>query len=279
MQDATATSKDPEIGRSVRAAGIVTNYHDEGSGRPVLLIHGSGPGVTAWANWRLTLPALAQSCRPIAPDIVGFGYTERPDSARYGRELWLQHLVGFMDALDLSEVDVIGNSFGGALALWLATNHPERVRKMVLMGSVGVPFELTAGLDAVWGYQPSRQNMHDLLRTFAYDHSLLSDTLAESRFQASVRPGYQETFSQMFPAPRQRSIEALAVPDGKLSALQQPTLIVHGREDRVIPTSTSERLFSLIPNAELHMFPGCGHWVQIEKAARFNQLVTDFLAS
>lgn len=279
MQEANVQSKDPEIGRTVRAAGIATNYHDEGSGRPVLLIHGSGPGVTAWANWRLTLPALAQVCRPIAPDIVGFGYTERPEGARYGRELWLQHLVGFMDAMDLSKVDVIGNSFGGALALWLASTYPERVGKIVLMGSVGVPFELTPGLDAVWGYQPSRQNMHDLLRTFAFDHSLLSDTLAESRYQASIRPGYQETFSQMFPAPRQRGIDALAVPDEKLSALQHPALVVHGREDRVIPTSTSERLFRRLPHAELHMFPGCGHWVQIEKAERFNQLVTNFLAS
>ena len=68
----------PEIGRSVLAAGIATNVHDVGAGKPVLLIHGSGPGVTAWANWRLVLPELSKTCRAIAPDMVGFGYTERP---------------------------------------------------------------------------------------------------------------------------------------------------------------------------------------------------------
>jgi 2-hydroxymuconate-semialdehyde hydrolase len=278
MNQTLASTSDPEIGRSIQAAGIATNYHDQGSGRPVLLIHGSGPGVTAWANWRQTLPALAEFCRPIAPDIVGFGYTERPSGAVYGKTLWLQHLVGLLDALELTEVDVIGNSFGGALALALATTFPERVRKLVLMGSVGVPFELTPGLDAVWGYQPSKENMWHLLHTFAYNHTLLTDGLADSRYQASIRPGYQETFSRMFPAPRQQGIQALAVAEDKLSVMRQPTMIVHGREDKVIPMQTSERLFKLIPHAELHMFSECGHWVQIEKAQQFNQIVRNFLS-
>jgi pimeloyl-ACP methyl ester carboxylesterase len=274
-----AVTRDPEVGHSINAAGITTNYHDLGSGRPVLLIHGSGPGVTAWANWRQTLPALAEFCRPIAPDIVGFGYSERPSEARYGKELWLKHLVGFLDALELQEVDIIGNSFGGALALSLVTAFPERVGRVVLMGSVGVPFQLTDGLNSVWGYEPSKENMWNLLRTFAYNHDLLSESLAESRFQASVRPGYQETFSRMFPIPRQQGIDALAVVEEKIAAIQQPTLIIHGRDDKVIPTQTSERLFRLIPHSELHMFSECGHWVQIEKAQRFNQIVRNFLTA
>src|SRR5690348_17248177 len=92
-------SVSPEIGSRVDVAGIATNYHEAGDGPPVLLIHGSGPGVSAWANWRSTIPALAHRHRVIAPDILGFGYTERPDGLVYDVQTWLAHLVGLLDAL------------------------------------------------------------------------------------------------------------------------------------------------------------------------------------
>ena len=273
----TSPEPSPEHGKTLTAAGIVTNYHDQGEGSPVFLIHGSGPGVSAWANWRLTLPVLAQTRRVIAPDMVGFGYTERPEGVVYGMETWLRHAVGVLDALDLEQVDLIGNSFGGALALALTIRHPERVRRLVLMGSVGVPFPITDGLEAVWGYQPSFAAMRRLLDLFAYDRSLVSDELAELRYKASIQPGFQESFSAMFPAPRQRWVEAMASREEDIRSLPHPTLIVHGREDRVIPPATSHRLFELIPKAQLHLFGQCGHWTQIEHAARFNQLVINFL--
>src|SRR3954447_20339150 len=118
------TGTDPEIGSSIIAAGIRTNYHDMGNGQPVLLIHGSGPGVSAWANWRTVMPALSRQHRVIAPDIVGFGYTDRPDDFQFTRDSWTAHLVAFVDALDLPEVSIVGNSFGGALALWFASQYP-----------------------------------------------------------------------------------------------------------------------------------------------------------
>lgn len=272
------TLENPEIGKSIEAAGIKTNYHDEGTGRPVLLIHGSGPGVSAWANWRLTIPALSQSMRVIAPDMVGFGFTERPENASYGAALWIRHAIGLIDSLGLDEVDLVGNSFGGGLAIALAIAHPKRVRRLVLMGSVGISFPLTPGLDAAWGYQPSIEEMRALLDIFAFDRGLVTDELAELRYKASIRPGFQESFSAMFPAPRQNGIESLASPEEKIAVLTQSTLVIHGREDRVIPANNAIRLFNLIPNAELHMFGRCGHWTQIEHAARFNMLVQDFLA-
>ena len=114
----------PEIGKTILANGIQTNYHEHGQGEPVLLIHGSGPGVTGWANWRLTIPALAENFRVIAPDIVGFGYTERPVDVQYNMETWLNHILGFMDALGIQKAHVVGNSFGGGLALALAIRAP-----------------------------------------------------------------------------------------------------------------------------------------------------------
>ena len=269
----------PEIGRSVRTGGFDTNVHDlgRGGGRPLLMIHGSGPGVSAWANWRLALPVLSQKRRVVAPDMVGFGFTDRPASVTYSMDTWVKQAIDLMDALDLPQVDLVGNSFGGALALALAIRHPQRVRRLVLMGSVGVPFQITQGLDDVWGYTPSIDAMRGLLDYFAYSRELVNDELAQLRYEASIRPGFQESFSAMFPAPRQRWVDAMASSEADIRALPHETLVLHGREDQVIPLSNSLTLAQWIPNVQLHVFGHCGHWTQIEHADRFNRLVGDFL--
>jgi 2-hydroxymuconate-semialdehyde hydrolase len=272
-------TQNPEIANTVVANGIKTNYHDQGQGAPVLLIHGSGPGVTAWANWRLTMPALAKNFRVIAPDMAGFGYTERPANARYTMANWVDHALGLLDTLKIEKVHVLGNSFGGGLALALAIRAPERVSRLVLMGSAGISFPITEGLDRVWGYTPSLENMRGLLDVFAFDRALVNDDLARMRYEASIRPGFQEAFAQMFPAPRQRGVDGLASSEDAIRALAHETLIIHGREDKVIPLNNSFRLLSLIPRAQLHVFGRCGHWTQIEHAAKFNQLVENFLAA
>ncbi|WP_374246174.1 alpha/beta fold hydrolase [Zoogloea sp.] len=271
-------TQNPEIGRRIRTGSFETNVHDVGSGAPVLLIHGSGPGVSAWANWRLVIPALAKARRVIAPDMVGFGYTDRPAGIEYGMDTGVQQALDLLDALGLEQVDLVGNSFGGALAMALAIRAPQRVRRLVLMGSVGVPFEITEGLDAVWGYQPSFEAMRSIMDYFAWSRELVSDELAELRYQASIRPGFQESFAAMFPAPRQRWVDAMTSREADIRALPHETLIVHGREDKVIPLSNSLTLADWIPNAQLHVFGHCGHWTQIEHNARFNRLVGDFLA-
>jgi 2-hydroxymuconate-semialdehyde hydrolase len=242
------------------------------------MIHGSGPGVTAWANWRLAMPVLARQARVIAPDMVGFGYTERAAGQRYGMDTWVAQAIGVLDALDVAQADLVGNSFGGALALALTIRHPARVRRLVLMGSVGVPFAITPGLDAVWGYAPSPARMRELLDIFAHDRTLVTDELAQLRYEASIRPGFQESFSAMFPAPRQRWVDAMASDEADIRRIAHETLVIHGREDRVIPLATSLTLSSWIPRAQLHVFGQCGHWTQIEHAERFALLVGNFLA-
>jgi 2-hydroxymuconate-semialdehyde hydrolase len=271
-------TNNPEIGKSILANGIQTNYHEHGQGEPVLLIHGSGPGVTGWANWRLTIPALAENFHVFAPDIVGFGYTERPANVQYNMDTWVNHIFGFMDALGIEKAHVVGNSFGGGLALAMAIRAPQRVERLVLMGSAGLPFTLTEGLDRVWGYTPSIDNMRGLLDLFAFDRNRVTDDLARMRYEASIRPGIQEAFAQMFPAPRQNGVNNLASDAAAIKALPHTTLIVHGREDKVIPLASSYELFSMIQKAQIHVFGQCGHWTQIEHAARFNRLISDFFA-
>lgn len=268
----------PEIGQSVQTGDIVTNYHDVGAGAPLLLLHGSGPGVSAFANWRLTMARLTEHFRILAPDLAGFGYTEVPEGTEYSRQLWLDQIIAFLDAIGVNKVSVVGNSFGGSMALALAIHHPERIDKVILMGSVGVSFELTEGLDAVWGYEPSFGAMKSLMRdTFAYDGSLVNDDLVQLRYEASIRPGIQEAFSSMFPAPRQRWVEAMAFDEPEIRGIAAPTLIVHGRDDKVIPLSTSLTMLDWIDNAQAHIFGRCGHWTQIEHDEAFCTLVTNFL--
>ncbi len=269
---------DPEFASKIDVAGIETNYHDQGLGSPVLLIHGSGAGVTAWANWRGLIPVLSSSHRVIAPDVVGFGYTDAPKDFQYNLHTWTGHLFGLLDALGIPRVSVIGNSLGGVLALKMAIDRPERVDRIVTMGSGGIPHPITDGLEAVWGYEPSLDRMRRLLDFFLYDTSIVSPDLAELRYRATLRPGAQETFASIFAAPRQKMLDSLTLPEDALRALPHRALLVHGRDDQVVPVLTSERLNQLIPNSDLHVFGKCGHWSQIEKADEFAELVQNFLS-
>lgn len=284
LQMTSCRAANPEIGVTVDAGGIATNVHDiapasgSGSGAAtVLLLHGSGPGATAWATWRPTIPALSANLRVIAPDIVGFGYTQRPADGVYSPTMWVEHLVDLLDALKLSRVSLVGNSFGGALALRLATAHPDRVNQLVLMGSAGLSFTVSPSLAKIWGYRPSFDNMRALVDVLAYDGSMVTDELVELRFKASMRPGVQEAYEQMFRAPHQAVIDRMAVGEEHVAALPHETLIIHGREDKVVPVSSSVRLFELIPQAELHLFGRCGHWTQFERQNSFNALLSAFL--
>jgi pimeloyl-ACP methyl ester carboxylesterase len=269
-------SDHPEIGSYVDAGGIKTNYLEAGAGSPVVLVHGSGPGVTAYANWRPTIPGLAPHFRVLAPDMAGFGFSDKPSGVG-NMARWVDQLIGFLDALSIERASVVGNSFGGGIGIRLAVDHPGRVDRLVLMGSVGISFPITEGLDQVWGYQPSFENMRRILDYFAYSRELVSDELAEVRYRAALAPGVQEAFSVLFPAPRQRWVEAMATPEDKIRAIPHETLIIHGREDKVIPLDNAYRLLDLIERSELHVFGRCGHWSQIEWAADFNALLVRFL--
>src|SRR6202049_1816755 len=268
----------PEIGQSIRAGGGMTNYHEAGSGAHVILLHGSGPGVSAWANWRLAMPFLAERLHVFAYDQLGFGYSELPAQQVYGLERWTEHLLSFMQAVGIRRAHLVGHSMGAAVALAAAVPHPEVVDRLVRMGPMGVRFPITEGLDAVWGYTPSISNMKRLLAIFTYDHDrFVTDELAELRYKASMRPGMQGSFSSMFPQPRQHGVDALAAYEDRLHELRAPTLIVHGREDQVIPLISSQKLLQVLDDAQLHVFGHCEHWTQIEHPKAFDRLVRDFL--
>lgn len=260
---------------------FATHYLEAGSGRPVLLIHGSGPGVSGRANWQglMRSPARERN-RFLAPDVLGFGETRAAAGTDLSHDNRVRHLVGLLDAVGLDTVDVVGNSMGGALALALASRHPERIRRMVLMGSVGIRFPITPGLDKVWGYTPSPENMREIMGIFAYDQTLITEELIALRYQASAVPDVQQRYAEAFAAPRQRHLDAMALSEDELAQIRTPTLLVHGRDDQIIPLeATSLRLLQLLPHADLVIFSRCGHWTQIERAQDFQRQVDGFFAA
>lgn len=263
--------------KTIDAAGINTAYLEAGSGDPVLMLHGSGPGVSGTANWKLNIPALSQHFHVVAPDIVGFGDTERPEDIVYSLRSWTDHVWAFLDALGISETAIVGNSLGGRIALQMATDHPERISRMVLMGSPGVGMTPTEGLAALRAYEPSHDAMRHLLKNyFAVNPDLITEELVTIRYEASIADGAWEAYRSMFFDPKHKGSE-LAITADEVRAITTPTLLVHGREDKVVPLAVSVTMLDLLPNADLHVFSRCGHWTQIERADEFSALVADYL--
>jgi pimeloyl-ACP methyl ester carboxylesterase len=266
-------------------AGVATAVIDTGtpagaSAPPVLLLHGSGPGVTATANWRPVLPALSADRRVIAPDQLGFGGTATGEQRTYGRAAWTNHALALLDTLAIGAVDIIGNSMGGAIALSIAATRPDTVRRIVLMGSMGVPMALPDGLNAVWGYTPGVEQMRQVIRLFAYNRALITEGLVQMRYQASLDPPVRDSWAAMFPEPRQRWVDDLALSGAELAGIRIPVLMVHGRDDRVVPWRVSSaQLLDLLPDSRLHVLSGCGHWTMIEKTAEFLAAIQPFLAA
>lgn len=263
--------------KTIGAGGIRTAYLEAGSGEPVLMLHGSGPGVSGTANWQLTIPTLSKQFHVLAPDIVGFGATERPDDIIYSLRTWTDHVWAFLDAHGIERTAIVGNSLGGRIALQMAADNPDRISRMVLMGSPGVGMTPTEGLAALRAYEPSHEAMRHMLKTyFAVNPELITDELVKIRYEASIADGAFEAYRAMFFDPRHKGSE-LAITADEVQTIAIPTLLVHGREDKVVPLAVSINMLDLMPNADLHVFSRCGHWTQIERADEFSALVADYL--
>ncbi len=272
-------SDNPEIGQFVQTGSYRTNVHDHGSGPAMLVLHGSGAGVCAWANWRTFIPAMKDKFRVIAPDLVGFGYTETPADFEFRfMDSWVDQIIALMDGLGIERAHVVGNSFGGSLALWLASRHPDRFDRLVLMGPGGWPVRVNENLEMLWDFKPTAEHMKQAMSVMAWNQSLVTDELVAMRLKACSRPGALDHFHRLFPAPRQRWLDAQCLPINVLQTIAHETLLVHGRDDRVVDPQVSWNLHQHLPNSQLHTIAKCGHWTMIEHGPLFRRLVADHCA-
>jgi 2-hydroxymuconate-semialdehyde hydrolase len=245
----------------------------EGSGPPVLLLHGSGPGTTA-AAWTPLIAALAPHHRVIAPDLLGFGASEKPDGSR--RAAWTAQAAGLLDELGIESCAVVGNSAGGAIALSLACARPRVVTRIVAVGSMGHPMALPNGLDELWGYgEPSLEAARALTELINYDRAAATPEAIAARHQAMLA---QPHYGELFPAPRQRWVDDLSLTREELAGIAVPVLLVHGAQDRIVPLRDSFLgLLELLPDVRGHVFGACGHASPLEHTDEFNRLLTTFL--
>lgn len=276
--------------KQITIRGQVTNYHRQGEGTgatPILFIHGSGPGANGWSNWQLALPALSDRWDCIAPDLIGFGESHHPEPAPTGMRrwmrLWVDQMLGLLDALGVEQAHLVGNSMGGAVALHLLMEAPQRFDRVVLMGAIGAPCRLTPELDRLWGFydDPSPALLAQAIRWFVYDDSFLRERLDEIvriRYAAAMKEEVRRSFTAMFPSPRQKHLDDLIVPDSTLRRIEHPVLLVHGRDDLIVPVETSYYLVNRLQNVEMHIIGRCSHWTQIEHSRRFHELLTHFFS-
>jgi pimeloyl-ACP methyl ester carboxylesterase len=260
------------------------HYHEAGDGPPLLLLHGSGPGVSAWANYRGNLEVFARHFRVLALDFPGFGKSYSPDGNPLPAAL--PAVVDFLDALGLDAVPVVGNSMGGNVASRLTAGFPDRVSRLVTIGGIGFPLFSASPPEGIkllvqFVEEPTRERLMAWMESMVYDPAILTDEFVELRWRSATSPAALDDVRRMFNA---ASLEAMrhraagaADAVGLLTKIQAPTLVTWGRDDRVTPLDGALVAMRLIPRGELHVFHDCGHWAMIERKDEFESTVLAFL--
>jgi 4,5:9,10-diseco-3-hydroxy-5,9,17-trioxoandrosta-1(10),2-diene-4-oate hydrolase len=282
LLDAETTSRFADL-----PSGLRLHYHQAGSpdAPAVVLLHGGGPGASAWSNFGRTLGVLSDRFHVLAVDQPGFGESSKP--LEFDRQFFTfssDALTQLLDQVGIEQAHLVGNSLGGGTAARFALDHGRRAGRLVLMAPGGLQLNVfspdpTEGIKSLYAFTappgPSRAKLADFLRTLVFDQSMITDELVDERYQYAADP---ETLRSM--GAMGKSFVA-GYEDAQLwreaYKLRQRVLLVWGREDRVNPLDGALAALKLIPRAQLHVFGGCGHWAMLEKFDEFNALVTQFL--
>ena len=274
----------------VNANGVKTRFIVAGQGRPVVLVHGGGPGSSGEYGWWRNIPVLAKHFQVFAPDRIGFGLTDTPED-ELGDQVLARHLADFIDAVCLKDVYMVGNSMSAYGVARYALDFPDRVKKMVLVasGSIGAAMGLehkpSEGMRAMRRFdsEPTRENMRAVLEGLVSNKAGITDELIEGRFKLATQPGAMRSqkLQQAYRArlqndPNLRQSYSML---HRLPELTIPTIMIWGKEDRFAPIDDlGYPLRDMLPNLRaFHVFEHSGHQVQNDEVEKFNQVVVDFL--
>lgn len=279
------------VRRSAQVNGINIDYYEAGAesavggGLPLVMLHGGGPGASSWSNFGTALPGFAEQFRTILIDQPGFGGSDKPEVVGNYYRHAASYVIGLLDQLGIDRVHLLGNSLGGGTAMRLALEYPDRVGRLILMGPGGLSLNLfhadpTEGVKRLMEFNlnPTREALKAFISTMVVNQDLVTDELVEARFADATAPGSREAMISM----GMSFYNPDTFEDGMLwreaHRLRKHTLLTWGREDRVNPLDGAMVALKLIPKAQLHVFPNCGHWAQIEAAEEFREVSTQFLS-
>jgi pimeloyl-ACP methyl ester carboxylesterase len=271
--------------KTLTVGDLELSYHDVGDGPVVVLLHGSGPGVTGWANFGNNLPVLSKHLRCIVLDQPGFGGSSRPE--KYERNylrISADALGGLLDGLGLEQVALLGNSMGGDVAVRYTLDNPKRVSKLMLMGPGGTGASIlgpspSEGITRLMEFNadPSREKIVAWLKTMVFDSRLVDEDLVSSRMEAATAPGAVKNLQDAYATFYDPSMAEPVPLWGEVHKIRQPVLMCWGRDDRVAPVEGALFPARRMAKADLRIYSRCGHWVQIERKADFERAAIEFL--
>ena len=256
--------------------GLRLHYLDNGSGDAVLFIHGSGPGASGRSNFKLNYPEFAAAGhRVLVPDLPGYGASDKPETD-YTLDFFVDAMFGLLDALDIARCTLVGNSLGGAIAIKMALDQPQRIARLVLMAPGGLmekeqyylQMEGIQKMGAAFanGELNDADGMRRLLSLQLFDPSQISDETVNERVAVVLEQ------------PR-CVLTRMQVPNlaGRVAELSCPILGFWGMNDKFCPASGAQTLMDACRNIRFVLLSECGHWVMVEHRAVFNREVLAFL--
>ncbi|MGI0117493.1 alpha/beta fold hydrolase [Zooshikella sp. RANM57] len=253
----------------IAANGVVTSYLSAGTGFPVVLLHGAGAGAVTWYP---SISAIAEKFHVIAPDIVGYGESEKP-SAAYDRLYFSEWLKGFLSALKITKAHIVGLSQGGAIALQFALDYPDCVDKLVLVdsGALGAKPSFMPFIAMLWmNSAPSRLANSFFSRYLLFKPERRDPNHSYYSIEVLKREGGKNAFTQG------RGAAVSAIPEESLQQIKSETLIVWGENDQLFSIEYGEAAAKIIPNATFYRIKEAGHLSLMDQPKIFNKTLLDF---